>query len=129
MTLEDPARQSEWKTKNGWALTDSYYAFKQFSYFVRPYYTRVDVRAKNDGIQAAAFVSPAQDKLVLVMINTSATQQQKQTVDFTGFHAKFSVVYRTTFSNQTERFANLGPMDHDTIMLPPHAVATVELTR
>jgi hypothetical protein len=44
-------------------------------------------------------------------------------------HGK-SVVYRTTFPNTAEHFAALGPLSADnTLALPPHSVATVEITR
>jgi len=129
--VEDPAAPSKWKNKQGWRLTDSYYAMKQFSYFIHAGYHRVDTTTTNNDVRLSAFLSPKKDKLVVVAINLSSKDDTAVKLKLGDFeHAAGSVVYRTTFPNSQEQFANLGALSADSVVaLPPQSVATVEITR
>jgi glucuronoarabinoxylan endo-1,4-beta-xylanase len=129
INVENPKEPAKWTTPNGWSYTDGYYAFKQFSYFIHARYSRVEAKSSDDDIKLSAYLSPKADKLVVVAISTSANAGSIKLKLGPFEHGK-SVVYRTTFPNSNERFASLGPLpDDNTVTLPPHSVATVEITR
>jgi glucuronoarabinoxylan endo-1,4-beta-xylanase len=128
LSIENPADPSKWKTPNGWSYTDGYYALKQYSYFIHAGYRRVDASTNNDEVKLSAYLSPKKDKLVVVAINT-ADKPTAVKLKLGEFDHGTSVVYRTTFPDSSERFANLGALAADnTVALPPHSVATVEIT-
>jgi glucuronoarabinoxylan endo-1,4-beta-xylanase len=131
LNVEDPADPTKWKTKNGWSYTDGYYAMKQFSYFIHAGYHRVETTTNNDEVKLSAYLSPKKDKLVVVAINMSAKEANSVKLKLGEFdHAAQSAVYRTTFPATSEQFAKLGALGADDVVnLPPHAVATVELSR
>jgi glucuronoarabinoxylan endo-1,4-beta-xylanase len=131
ITVENPFEQAKWKTKEGWAFTDSYYAMKQFSYFIHAGYHRVETDTNSNDVKISAFVSPEKDKLVVVAVNLSAKDANAVKLKLGEYeHSATSVVYRTTFPTSTEKFANLGALGADDVLnLPPHSVATVEITR
>jgi glucuronoarabinoxylan endo-1,4-beta-xylanase len=128
--VENPFEPAKWKNKEGWAYTDGYFALKQFSYFIHAGYHRVDATSTNDDIKLSAYLSPKKNKLVVVAINNSAKHANSIRLKRGGFAGGTSVVYRTTFPNTPERFAKLGPLGADNVlMLPSHSVATVEITK
>lgn len=131
ITVENPFEQSKWKTREGWALTDSYYAMKQFSYFIHAGYHRVETDTNSGEVKISAFVSPKKDKLVVVAVNLSAKDASSVKLKLGEYeHAASSVLYRTTFPATAEKFANLGPLGADDVVsLPPHSVATVEISK
>jgi glucuronoarabinoxylan endo-1,4-beta-xylanase len=133
LQVENPHDPAHWKNKDGWKFADSYFAMKQFSYLIHAGYRRVDASSSNDQIKISAFLSPAGDKLVVVVLNTSIGDDTSLKLKLGAFalHASSSI-YRTTFAvpEATERFAPLGPLAADeTFDLPPHSVATLELVK
>jgi glucuronoarabinoxylan endo-1,4-beta-xylanase len=133
LQVEDPKDQAHWKNKDGWKFSDSYFAMKQFSYVIHAGYRRVDASSSNDQVKLSAFVSPKGDKLVVVAMNTSTSDDTSLKLKLGTFAAHASsTIYRTTFTEPeaTERFATLGPLAPDsTLDLPPHSVATLEIVK
>jgi glucuronoarabinoxylan endo-1,4-beta-xylanase len=133
LQVEDPSVPAHWKNKDGWKFADAYFALKQFSYFIHASYRRVDAPTNRDELKLSAYVSPKGDKLVVVAINNSSSDDISLKLKLGSFtaHASSSI-YRTTFADPeaTERFASLGPLAPDsTLELPPHSVATVEIVK
>jgi glucuronoarabinoxylan endo-1,4-beta-xylanase len=127
LSIENPADPSKWKKPRGWSYTDGYYALKHFSYFIHAGYHRVDAASSNDEIKISAYLSPKSDKLVVVVINASATAANTVKLKLGDFDHGQSRVYRTTFPNNPERFAALGALGADNVItLPPHSIVTVE---
>ena len=62
------------KNPNTLILPKMYYAFGQISRYIRPGYQRIDSRGGNKpfGIMTSAYLSPKEDKLVIVAINHPA---------------------------------------------------------
>jgi len=133
LQVEDPHDQAHWKNKDGWKFADSYFALKQFSYVIHAGYRRVDASSSNDQVKLSAFVSPKGDRLVVVAINTSASDDTSLKLKLGAFAAHASsAIYRTTFAEPeaTERFVSLGSLAPDgTLDLPPHSVATLEILK
>lgn len=130
LNVEDPGHPEKWVNPNGWSYTDGYYAMKQFSYFIHAGYRRVDASTSDDDIKLSAYLSPKSDKLVVVAINTSDKTESSIKLKLGSFGSGTSQVYRTTFPNSKEQFANLGALGADNVLtLPPHSVATVEISR
>lgn len=128
--VEDPGKPAAWKYKDGWAPTGSYYAMKQFSYFIHAGYHRVETTVSGDAVRVSAYVSPKRDKLVVVAINMSDKDENGVRLKLGEFEKGSSVVYRTSFLTKGEQFAKLGPLGADEVVeLPPHAVATVEISK
>jgi glucuronoarabinoxylan endo-1,4-beta-xylanase len=138
LNVENPGEPAKWKNKNGWAYTNSYYAFKQYSYFIHAHYHRVEAASSNDQVKLSAYLSPKSDKLVVVLINESEKDESAVKLKLGEFEKGTSVIYRSTFplsgpaaagQAPLERFAKTGSMVDGTVSLPPHSVATVEITK
>ncbi len=116
---------------------DQYYAMKHFSYFIRPGYKRVNAQASVNShsnaqspastLPISAYLSPDGKTLVAVLLNPSTSSTAQVTLSFSGFTPSTSTIYRSTFLNSTERWANAGAMSSNVVSLPPQAIATVVL--
>ena len=108
-----------------WKYLDQYYAMKHFSFFIRPGYKRVTAAASSSSLPISAYLSPDGKTLVAVLLNPSTSSTAQVTLSFSGFTPSTSTIYRSTFLNSTERWANAGAMSGDVVSLPPQAIATV----
>lgn len=64
--------------------TKTYYAFKQYSAFIKPGYRRIEFESPSN-LQVSAFESPDGSKLIIVMVNDTEESQQieiNQPIDF-----------------------------------------------
>lgn len=103
-------------------LTKQYYVFGQYSKFIRPGYTMIDINSPD----AVAAISPEKDKLVIVVQNSTNVSR-----DYTFYLDNFDItnknveVYRTS---ETEKLAQIdgvtvvGNMIND--VLPEKSVTT-----
>ncbi|MDQ2087754.1 dockerin type I domain-containing protein [Herbivorax sp. ANBcel31] len=122
VTLEFPWDNSEWTTPNGYIVTDKYYALKQYSKFIKPGYTRVDASMDLDDIKISAYICPDEESMSVVLLNTSSSSETVA-LDFDGFLASDSEVYRTSDDEKTEFIGSLG--EGNTVYLPSQSIATV----
>lgn len=123
ISLEAPWKQASWKTPQGFAPTDRYFALKHFSYFLRAGYVRVDASVRRPELRASAYLSPDRKTLVAVVLNTSTSQTYPLELSLAGFSVRRRRVFRTQEAVR-ERFQEQG---RGTALLPPHAIATMVL--
>lgn len=129
--LDNPfASQTTWAFPQGWSYNDAYYAFKHFSYFVRPGYVRYNATVTNADELISAYRSPDAKTTVVVVMNTSASATDLFGLNLGSATYSSSTVYRSTFSTPIgtgERWANLGALPSGGLSLPPQSVATIVL--
>ncbi|MCX6905947.1 MAG: hypothetical protein NTW03_21205 [Verrucomicrobia bacterium] len=138
--IENPfASQSTWTNappgvttqSHGWWLTPAYWAMKHFSYFIRPGFKRVGVTGTDSNISSSAYLSPDGLRLVVVLINTSATGPSYVNFNFGTFPIGQSRVFQTAGTNTyvgTNTFLALGALP-GVQTLPPQSITTVVLDR
>ncbi len=129
--LDNPfASQTTWAFPQGWSYNDSYYAFKHFSYFVRPGYIRYNATVTNADELISAYRSPDTKTIVVVVMNTSASATDVFGLNAGSTTYSSSTVYRSTFSTAIatgERWSNQGSLPAGGLTLPPQSVATIVL--
>lgn len=130
VTVESPWQRSSWKTEKGFFKTEMYYALQHYARFTDPGYKRVEVVGDSNRLKVSAFISPDGDRLVVVALNTYL-MEEKLKLDFLGFKAQDSRVYRTCFMRKNgEEFADLGALEESNpLILPGRSMATVVLNR
>ena len=132
--LENTGNTSSWTNapaapteSHGWYRMPSYWAMKHFSYFINPGYKRVSASDTDGNVLSSAYISPDGLRLVVVLINTSATSSSAMDFNFAAFNAGNSSVYQTAGTNTvacTNTFLPLGPLAVPQV-LPPQSVTTV----
>ena len=100
-------------------LTKKYFVFKQYSAFVEPGFARVALAEMPD-LQAAAFVSPHRDRLIVVCINDTPQPQQVQ--------LELPADMKCVEATQTDRDRDCEPVDIQS-PLPPESVRTFICSR
>jgi len=131
--IENPfASQSAWTNappgtptqSHGWWYSPSYWSMKHFSYFINPGYQHVSATDNAGNVRTAAFLSPDGLRLVVVLINTSASAASAMNFDFGTFNVGKSCVYQT--ANPNYYFQPQGSLTNGQ-MLPPRSLTTVVL--
>ena len=108
---------------------DQYYSMRHFARFTDPGYVRVAASADGDGLLASAYVSPDDQRLSVVLLNTSRLAMDA-TVDGGAFAAAKNEAFVTSFRpGSTRRWIELGPLTGGKLRLPARAVATIAFSR
>ena len=95
-----------------------------FSRFVRPGYQRVELSGVDnlDGLMASAYVSPTQDKVVIVAVNTS-DEVENVSINLEG--VTNSATYTTHITNAQHDLALVElEKDQDDYLVPPRSTVT-----
>jgi glucuronoarabinoxylan endo-1,4-beta-xylanase len=122
--LENPWDRGNWKTHDGYAVTDRYWAFRQFSNYIKPGWKRVSSTASPNTVKLSAFISADGDSLTAVAINTG-TAAFALTLDFGGYQFDSGSVIRTSDSEQG---VELGAYDGTaTLDLPARSITTLAI--
>ena len=131
--IDNPfASQTTWAFTQGWSYNDAYYAFKHFSYYIRPGYVRYNATVSNADELISAYQSPDAKTLVVVVMNISSSATDQFALNAPGQSYSSSTVYRSTFSTPIatgERWSNLGALPAGGLSLSPQSVATIVLQR
>jgi glucuronoarabinoxylan endo-1,4-beta-xylanase len=111
-------------------IRDQYYAVKHYARFTDPGDVRVGARSSAPAIRASAFVSPAGDRLTIVVLNTGAVSAELR-IEPGGFSFARAAGYLTIFRpGASEVWKQLGALDLGrTLALPSRSIATFVLTR
>lgn len=103
-----------------------YYAFKQYSAFIHSGWQRVEAAADNPGLRVSAYISPDNQKLTAVMINTAADTDITFTFSVKGFSAADGKIYR---SSESEKCVNVGAYKTgEPLKLPANSITTLVLS-
>jgi O-glycosyl hydrolase len=110
-------------------IHDQYYSLKHYARFTDPGYVRVGARSDAGDIRVSAFLSPAGDRLTVVVLN-AGSQRMLVRLDPGGFPVQSSASYRTTYRpGKSEVWEDLGALPPTRVVsLPSRSVATVVLT-
>lgn len=125
VSIEFPWDKSRWNTEKGYTKTKNYYAFKQFSAFVHPQWTRVNSNTESENIKALAFINPAKDSMSLLLINRSETADLDINIATSGFNYNKAAVYETS---ESEDCKYLGLLADPNYTLPKRSITTIQLT-
>lgn len=100
----------------------NFWAFGQWSRFIRPGWKRVDMTSYMDvfGLMSAAFAAPASNAVAMVFINASATNQTIAP-DATGLGAGRAVAYWSPWITSAAPSDNLSPL----LPVPPGGSCTL----
>jgi len=120
VTIDNP-----WDEFNpGYTINPVYYAFKQYSAFTDPGWHRVEISIDSDELRACAFISPDEDQLSIIIINTSEVSINLM-LTLENFITENSGVYRTS---ENENAAYIGTFDNtEPLSLPAQSITTVNL--
>ena len=124
VTIEFPWDSNQWTTPNGYILDDKYYVLKQYAKFIKPGYTRVDASVNSDDIKISAYISPDNQSISVVLLNTSSSSETVA-LDVNGFTASNSEIYRTSDDEKAEFIGSLS--GGNTVLLPAKSITTVIL--
>jgi O-glycosyl hydrolase len=72
----NPWDKTQWKNPQGFTIKPMYYAFKQFTKFIKSGWVRIDATTDNSGLRTVAFQSPDGNSISVVVINTTQTDIQ-----------------------------------------------------
>ncbi|HEY3371918.1 MAG TPA: T9SS type A sorting domain-containing protein [Prolixibacteraceae bacterium] len=123
MDMENPWTSSTWVNPNGFKVGTKYYAFKQYAYFIKPGYSRVETAGSTTTLRVSAFLSPDSLSMSIVAINASATQDSIS-IKPTAYTVSSGNMYRTS---ATENCILLGSYAGGNIKLPPKSITTFAL--
>ena len=136
--VENGGNSSSWTNapvapteSHGWYRMPSYWAMKHFSYFINPGFRRVSATDTDGNVLSSAYLSPDGLRLVVVLINTSATASSAMDFNVGAFNFGRSSVYQTAGTNTvacTNTFLSLGSLANPET-LPPQSVTTVVLDK
>jgi len=117
VSLDDP---------NSYTINPVYYAFKHYSAFINSGWERVDASTDNSNLRISAYISPDDQKLTAVIINTTTSTDINLDVSFKGFSISKGEVYR---SSQTEKCVHVGSYNGSgPLTLPANSITTLALS-
>jgi len=115
-------------TANDFTLQDPYYALRHFALHTDPGWVRVDAQSSDVRLLSSAWLSPAEDALTVIVVNTGMAPISAE-LAIAGFTITSSEVRRTVFDG-VERFANLGQLSTEGVLeIPGRAIVTMALAR
>jgi glucuronoarabinoxylan endo-1,4-beta-xylanase len=118
--------QFPWRTGAGFTINPAYYAFKQYTKFTEPGFSRVRASADSNDLRISAFREPHSGNIAIVIINVSGANDVNLTLSLNGFAPENSEIYRTS---STENFAYVGAFNESAPLLLPHnSISTIHLT-
>ena len=71
VSIQSPFDSAKWTNKNGYTVTKTYYAVKQFSKFIRPDWRMVGITPSDSVLSASAFISPDTTQMSVVVVCNS----------------------------------------------------------
>ena len=108
---------------SSYTIRPVYYAFKHYAKFTDPGWQRVYATTNSPSLRISAYISPGNDQLSAVIINTSATTAINLDLSFTGFTVADGDVYR---SSSSQPCVNIGPFTNP-ISVPANTITTLAL--
>ncbi len=124
VALESPGSPGTWKTEKGYLVRKTYRSVQHYARFTEPGYVRVAAISTASALRSTAFLSPDEDRLVVVLVNTDEVPR-RTVISWAGVSAKASAVYRTS---ESEDFVDLGALPADkSVLVTPRSLITVRL--
>jgi len=121
--MENPWTSGSWINPNGFKVGTKYFAFKQYAYFIKPGYSRIETAGSTTTLKVSAFLSPDGKNMSIVAINTS-TAKDSISISLQNFTVSLGNIYRTS---ETENCILSGTYSGGNIVLPPKSITTIAL--
>ena len=112
-----------------YAINPVYYAFKHYSAFTDPNWQRIDASTDSNNLRISAYISPDNNQMSIVIINTSTDTNVALDFNSLGnFEVTDGNIYRTN-SSLTEKCSFVGAFDVNTLLLtvPKNSITTIAL--
>ncbi|MBN1763636.1 MAG: carbohydrate binding domain-containing protein [Sedimentisphaerales bacterium] len=120
ITLDNP-----WDANPSFSINSDYYGFKHYSAFIHSGWQRVEAQANATDLLISAYISPDEDELSVVIINTGDDVYENE-FTFAGFIVNSGDMYRTS---QTENCSLIEDYDpNDPLVLPANSITTLDLS-
>lgn len=139
--MDAGSNEDEWSHEHGYTVSEKYYAMKHFSEYILPGYVRVDAvvdtttineadndDVSSDDISCSAYVSPENDKMVIVAINDldKAKKYQFATKSFDFGNSKVILTDYSKGEDTEVYYTDAGKLDEDGCFeLPAHSIVTI----
>jgi O-glycosyl hydrolase len=108
-----------------YTIRQPYYAMQHYSRYTDPGWTRIDANSTSTTLLASAWLSPAQDALTVVLVNSGTTAQNAELDLINGERPARSSVSRTVFDG-VERGQDLGSLSANAVVtVPARSMVTV----
>lgn len=112
-------------TSSSYTINSDYWGFKQFSAFIHSGWQRVAAGTDSSSLRISAYISPDNENLTVVAINTSDSVNIMLNPVFSGFTCTGGLIWRTS---QTENCINTGSYAGGSISVPAKSIVTAALT-
>ena len=113
--------------QSSYTIKSTYYTFKQYSAFIHFGWQRVEASTKNTGVRISAYINPDNQKLTIVIINTTEDVDIFLDLAFKDFSVTSGKIYR---SSENENCILVGNYDNkNSLELPANSVTTLTLER
>jgi glucuronoarabinoxylan endo-1,4-beta-xylanase len=113
-------------TSSSWTINPVYWAFKHYSAFTDPNWQRIDASTDSSNLRISAYISPDNNQLSAVIINTAYSTDINLALSFTGFNVEDGNVYRTT---QDQNCVLIGDFNQSVpLSLPRRSITTIALS-
>lgn len=110
---------------SSYTINPVYYAFKHYSAFTDPNWQRVDASTDSSCLRISAYISPSNNQVSVVIINTSTDTNIELDLSFTGFTVTGGDIYR---SSQSENCVLVGSFNTaNSLTLPANSITTLSL--
>ncbi len=115
-----------WGSNPGYTINPIYYAFKHYSAFIHSGWQRLEASIDSSNPRISAYISPDNQQLTVVIINSSNDVDVELDLSFENFSIEDGNVYRTS---STQNCALIGDFNDSVPMnLPAESITTLVLT-
>jgi O-glycosyl hydrolase len=112
---------------NSYTIKPVYYAVKQFSAFTDSDWQRVEAATDNPGLRISAYISPDNQKLTVVLINTTPSTDITLNFSLKDFSISKGEIY---LSSENENCVHIGNYNSgEPLKLPANSITTLSLNQ
>lgn len=127
VVIENPWFKAQWRTEKGFYRSEEYYAFQHYSKFIHKGYQRIGSSGGNHKVKISAFLSPTEDELIIVIVNTMIIEETVQ-LNIPLFQSEESEIYESVFVKEGVKFLKKESLNSkNRIIVPAYGVITVRL--
>ena len=134
--IDSGRNEEEWDYEHGYVIGEKFYSMKHFSEYILPNYIRIDCKLNSnqeystDEISSSAYISPNKDKVVIVSVNDTSSEQSFQ-FNIPKYKVNQSKIILSNYQNGIDSedfYVDSGSLDDTgTFIIPAHSVITVVL--
>jgi len=121
VTLDNP-----WQPDPNYTINPIYYAFKHYSAFIHSGWRRLEASIDSTSPRISAYISPDNQQLTVVLINTYTDNDVNLDLSFNNFSVEDGNVYRTSSMQNCVPAGDFN--DSEPLILPAQSITTLALT-